>query len=684
MGDRHEEAGSVPSEPGLPTQAGPGLPPGESREISTLGKYRMLRRLGQGGMGAVYQAEDTLLHRQVAVKVLPAALSADATATSRFRREASAVARLNHANVVAVHEIDQHQGTWYIVMELLEGGSCQDRLDARGPLTWQEATRIAAGACRGLVAAHGAGLIHRDLKPGNILLASDGTAKLADFGLVRSATGTQSLLTGAGQILGTPSYMSPEQGRGESLDERSDVYSLGATYYALLIGVPPFSADNPLGIVFAHCAAAIPDPCKKNPAIPEGCAAIVHRTLAKRPIDRYQSAAELLADLEAILVPPQTRPAPLDVAPRTSTWRTPQRQRWLALTGGVALLGILVVAAILLLRLGDEIPKKQTWHGEESPLPGDWPVGRPWRLGPDGRPEAGQGLDVVGEVAAVAFAPRGRVLAVAGGKGVRVWDWTAGKKLYLWPEVAISSLAFSADAQVLAAAANESVRLFSFDRQEWRLAVAGSVLAVAFAPESKALAAAVVRPNEEQVAVVVWDFPTCKRRPFTLEGPKGPSCALAFSPDGDLLAAGGRDGAVGLFDPVSGQALPVVVSASTPAHALAFSPRTDLPVVPPGDWLGIGGDAGLQFWDTRRWKREYSSPTGSPVTAVAYSPDRRFWAYALAKGKVHVRNNLAGGVERGLPSGPVSGQGRLAFAPDNKTLAAVDGRNVRLWDLSDW
>jgi WD40 repeat protein len=319
-------------------------------------------------------------------------------------------------------------------------------------------------------------------------------------------------------------------------------------------------------------------------------------------------------------------------------------------------------------------PKKQPWRGEELPLAQAWPVGDPGPL-----------LPVGGEVEAVAFAPRGRVLAVASsGGGVRVWDWTSGKKLHLWPATVSRGLAFSVDGQVLAATAPAAVRLFSFDRQEWQLDVNGPVLAVAFSPDGKTLAAAVAGPNEERVKVLVWDFPPCKRRPFTLEGPRGKSCALAFSADPDLLAAGGRDGVVQFWEPATGAAIPEDVRANSPIRALAFSPRTDLPVKPPGPWLAVADDDGLQFWHVRRWKMEHSIPTRSPVTAVVYSPDCRFWAYALAWGKVHHRNNLKGGVARSLEPNPATGQGRVAFAPDNKVLATVDGRNVRLWDARGW
>jgi hypothetical protein len=695
MANLHDEPEPIPADQDT-TMRTQGLPSAEeSPEVNMLGKYRVLRRLGRGGMGVVYLAEDTLLQRQVAVKLLSRSLSAESQPLSRFLREARAAAALNHLNVVAIHEIDQDGDAWYIVMEWLEGGSAQDLLNSRGALAWPEATRVVAGACRGLAAAHAAGLLHRDVKPANILLARDGTAKLADFGLARPTDPGALHLTNAGQVLGTPAFMSPEQGRCDPVDERSDVYSLGATWYALLVGVPPFSADNPVGMLFAQCAGATPDPRARNPAIPEGCAAIVRRALAKEPADRYQSAAELLTALEALLEPVlTTSEQPPGVEP-VPTVKHQRRWKWLVPAAAVVvvvLLGLLLAAAVGLVLLpqprrnldpvppdpeaGDEL-KKQPWRGEEQPLARRWPLGSP-----------GPPLAVGGEVEAVAFAPRGRVLAVASRSGVRIWDWTGGKKRHLWPESVVASLAFSIDGQVLAAAAKGAVRLFSFDRQEWQLDVDGPVLAVAFSVDGNTLAAAaaVARSNEERVKVLVWDFPSCKRRPFVLEGPKGKSCALAFSADGDLLAAGGSDGVVRLWEPATGEAIQKDVRATGPIRSLAFSPNTDLPVMPPGPWLAVAGDDGLQFWHVRRWTMEHSFPTGSPVTAVTYSPDSRFWVYALAWGKVHYRNNLVKAmVARGLEHrSHRSGQGRVAFAPDNKALVAVDGWNVRLWDPSDW
>jgi serine/threonine protein kinase len=657
--------------------------------VNRLGKYRILRRLGKGGMGVVYLAEDTLLQRPVAVKILSRVQSSTSGARLRFLREARAAATLSHPNVVAIHEIDQHRGTPFIVMELLEGGSAADLVDARGPLPWVEATRLVAGACRGLVAAHAAGLLHRDIKPANILLDRDGTAKLADFGLVCSMEPAMVPLTRPGQVLGTPSYMSPEQGRGEPIDDRSDVYSLGATYYTLLTGELPYSGDGALEVLFAHCTKPIPDPRDIDPTIPASYAAIVRRALAKEPADRYSSAAEMLAALEEVLCPRPTRIERADSPPPPARAKAPGRRLWLAVTVALGLLGLLALAGALLVLRGDRTaaldPQSNRALPDQPRRAKELPLARRWPIGPGPGPT----LEVGGEVEAIAFAPRGRVLAVASGDaGVHVWDWTAQKEVRLWPGQGIRSLVFSPDAQTLAAGARGAVRLRNLrEGQESALTTRGVVLGLTFSPDGKTLAAAIGSAEREGVDVLVWDFPGGKMQ-HMLQGPSGSSCALAFSAETGLLAVGGEDGAVALWDLPAGRRLRELHAAS-PVRALAFSPPSRLPVRPQGRYLAIATDAGLQFWDVRpgRWNRAFNHPTGDrPVTGVAYSPDGRFWAFAYAGGKIRFRNNLAGKTSGmwGRDLEPVvPGLGRVAFAPDGKTLAAVDGRAVRLWDLSD-
>jgi len=253
-------------------------------------------------MGVVYEAQDTLLKRHVAIKLLPETLSEHPEALKRFLQEARAAGRLNHPHTVAIHEVDQYQGTYYIVMELVSGGSAQEYLNTRGPFDWPEATRIIADVSRGLIAAHAAGLIHRDIKPSNIMRSTEGIVKLADFGLAKvSDQSSANAVTASGYTVGTPDFMSPEQCRAETLDPRSDVYAVGATYYALLTGKPPFQGSGPLQVMFAHCSNPVPDPRSLNPAIPEIVVAVIRKTMAKYQSERHAGAADLLGDMERVL-----------------------------------------------------------------------------------------------------------------------------------------------------------------------------------------------------------------------------------------------------------------------------------------------------------------------------------------------------------------------------------------------
>ena len=278
-------------------------PPLEGADLigQRLGRYAISGQLGRGGMGIVYEAEDTLLQRRVAIKLLPKEVSSNPESLTRFLREAQAAARLNHANVVAVYDIGEADGTHYIVMELMSAGSAKAMLTARGTFHWVEATSILAEVCRGVAAAHKAGLIHRDIKPANILRSADGVVKLGDFGLVKPAGIKGPVLTSLGEVVGTPHYMSPEQSRCDALDKRSDIYSLGATYFALLTGRPPFDSPDSMQVLFAHCAHPVPDPRELVAEIPEACTAIIHKAMAKNRSERHRSAGELLDELEQVL-----------------------------------------------------------------------------------------------------------------------------------------------------------------------------------------------------------------------------------------------------------------------------------------------------------------------------------------------------------------------------------------------
>jgi urea transport system substrate-binding protein len=267
-----------------------------------LDRYELRAMLGAGGMGVVYLAHDLMIERDVAIKMLPEELAANEKALARFLSEAKAAGKLAHPNTVAIYEVDQEGEAYYLVMEYVGGGTIAAELERAGALSVLEATRIVADACRGLAAAHAVGLVHRDIKPANLLRAGDGSVKVADFGLAKQTLGATMHLTQEGTVTGTPYFMSPEQCEARPLDLRSDIYSLGATYFSLLTGAQPYQeAGSIVQIMFAHCKAEPLDPRKVNPAIPQACSQIVQRATAKRPEDRYQTAEEMLADLNAVI-----------------------------------------------------------------------------------------------------------------------------------------------------------------------------------------------------------------------------------------------------------------------------------------------------------------------------------------------------------------------------------------------
>jgi TolB-like protein/predicted Ser/Thr protein kinase len=263
----------------------------------SFGRYRLLEKLGEGGMGVVHKAEDTKLRRLVAIKFLPAGLAGDTDARLRFEREAQAAAALNHPNIVTVYEIDERDGRTYIAMEYVDGRSLKDLL-AAGPLPFPDAARVIIQVCEALERAHAAGIVHRDVKPGNVMVAKDGRVKVVDFGLAKLQDAGR--LTLAATTLGTVHYMSPEQARGEDVDHRSDLWSLGVMMAEMVSGKLPFTGQRPQAVLRAvlddEPALAIPPP----PAVPAGFADIVKRLLAKSPGDRYARAAEVAAGVRAL------------------------------------------------------------------------------------------------------------------------------------------------------------------------------------------------------------------------------------------------------------------------------------------------------------------------------------------------------------------------------------------------
>ncbi len=270
-------------------------------EGQTLGKYRILEPLGRGGMAQVYRAYHPQLDRYVAIKILRADLIEEPEFQARFRREARSVAALRHSHIVRVYDFDAQDDYYYMVMELLEGDSLKARLNRQRALgeglPVNVMTRILVDVLDGLAYAHGEGIIHRDIKPSNILLTRRGEAVITDFGIAQIVGGTS--YTVSGTLMGTPHYMSPEQGMGEKVDHRSDLYSLGVVVYEMLTGHPPFEADTPLAILMKHLHDPLPLPRQPDAPIPAPFEPVLLKALAKPPEDRYQTASEMSAALQA-------------------------------------------------------------------------------------------------------------------------------------------------------------------------------------------------------------------------------------------------------------------------------------------------------------------------------------------------------------------------------------------------
>jgi eukaryotic-like serine/threonine-protein kinase len=261
-----------------------------------LDRYEVGRLLGAGGMAEVFEGRDRLLARRVAIKVLQSQFVRDPSFLIRFKREAQAAASLSHPNIVGVYDTGSEDGTHFIVMEYVDGRTLKDVIRAEGPLYPERAAEVCADVCSALVAAHARGLIHRDIKPGNVMLTPDGKVKVMDFGIARAAT--SETITQTAAVVGTAQYISPEQAQGQAVDYRSDIYSTGCCLYEMLTGTVPFTGATPVAIAYRHVREDPTPPRMLNRDVPAPLEAICLKAMAKLPDNRYQTAAELHDDLE--------------------------------------------------------------------------------------------------------------------------------------------------------------------------------------------------------------------------------------------------------------------------------------------------------------------------------------------------------------------------------------------------
>ena len=306
-------------------------------------RYRLESKLGSGGMSTVYLALDETLERRVAIKVLHREMTDQPDQIERFRRESRAVAQLSHPNVVAVIDAGDDAGHHpYIVFEYVEGETLKERIDRFGRLPLDEAAAYTIEIGRGLQAAHLAGMVHRDVKPQNVLIDADGRAKVTDFGIALSQESDG--LTKTGRVLGTTDYVSPEQAMGREVDARSDIYSLGILLYEMLIGEVPFKAETLVGVAMKHVNEPMPDVQQRRPGVSAALAAVVERATQKEPKKRYPDMGSMLADLEGALEVEIARSGGGTGDTTTVLDSVPTRQRLLS-SRTVSIAGILLVLA---------------------------------------------------------------------------------------------------------------------------------------------------------------------------------------------------------------------------------------------------------------------------------------------------------------------------------------------------
>jgi serine/threonine-protein kinase len=321
------------------------------------GRYRVEARIGAGGMAEVFRGFDPVLNRTVAIKTLLPQFARDEAFVARFRREAQAAARLNHPNIVAAYDTGSDDGTQFIVMEFVEGRTLAEFLATGRRPTPVQASEIAQKIAAALAAAHAQGVIHRDIKPGNVMVTREGTVKVMDFGIARMTTGVETAPQ-TSAVLGTATYLSPEQAQGSPVDARTDIYSLGAVLYEMVAGRPPFTGESPVAIAYKQVNETPPAPSQINADVPARLDAVIMKALSKNPANRYQTAEEFSSDLDRVVKGQEVEATPLlaGVGDATQVISRPQqtsvlppvedepksgRKVWLGI-----LIGILIVAVL--------------------------------------------------------------------------------------------------------------------------------------------------------------------------------------------------------------------------------------------------------------------------------------------------------------------------------------------------
>ena len=641
---------------------------GEAVPTGFLAHYRLIRLLGRGNMGIVFLAHDLTLNRAVALKVLTPERAGDANARLRFVREARAAAAIHHENVVPVYAVSQVGGLPFLVMKYVEGRSLEDKLRKEGPLAPGDVVRIGIQIASGLAAAHARGLVHRDVKPSNLLL--DGPAedvRISDFGLARAVDDPSLTLTGA--VAGTPLYMAPEQARGDAVDHRADLYSLGSVLYALCVGRAPFQGASTGAVLRRVVDEPPPAVHDVRPSIPAELSGLIAKLHAIDPADRFQTAAEVADGLRAIAglagapasaAAAAAAPAPAAASP-VSPRRRRRRRRWV-----LAAVPAFVLTATL------------------------------------GLTEAA-GVTRVSQLVRTVLnirTPSGTLMVEVDDPGISVEVEDAGEQITIkgkgFHEVSVRPGRHAVKASKDGALSDEDlVTIKQGGRQLVKVTRSGNLVAESAPAEARvsvrahaqgATGVAFRPPNGGRLASVgydrtvkLWD-PESGRPVTTLSGHTQPVFSVAYAPDGRMLATAGWDRVVRLWDGRTGKAIGSLNGHTHWVWSVAFSPDG-------ATLASAGADVTIRVWDIATRRERFSFPSQTIVRNLAFTPDGKFLVTAS---DASVGSNLVVWDLKtkdvvqfleGHPGGSVC----LAFSPDRATLASGGyDRSVAIWDVATW